>query len=350
MKNERSVDSFGPEPQRETDTIGRLLQMAGEPKEPEPERSERVHAAVKAQWQAGVRRRAARARRRTVGYLAVAAVILAAALFASRRLGWLPAPGQNGPRLEKVVGTMYVLMPGEAEHDKRPARIGDVIPVEASLICEAGSRAAIQFGPDISVRLNHDTRVRYQGQDRLFLEQGAVYIDAHPQRDPGRTLVVAAEEGAFREIGTQFEVWRGPTGARVRVREGQVEFQRAEQRHLAKRGTEMWVKRDGHIETSTIALTGEPWEWVLEVAPSPPLDDRTLAEFLSWVVRENGWELGYDDEDLAAEAPTIRLEGSVEGFTPAEALAAILPTCGLAFHREGDRLVISRMAQRGATL
>jgi hypothetical protein len=36
----------------------------------------------------------------------------------------------------------------------------------------------------------------------------------------------------------------------------------------------------------------------------------------------------------------IVLHGSIDGFTPEEALAAVLPTCGLTFRREGERLIV----------
>ena len=51
------------------------------------------------------------------------------------------------------------------------------------------------------------------------------------------------------------------------------------------------------------------------------------------------WE--YADPALRHRVERIVLHGSGEGLTPEEALAAALPTCGLADVRDGGRLVIS---------
>jgi hypothetical protein len=36
----------------------------------------------------------------------------------------------------------------------------------------------------------------------------------------------------------------------------------------------------------------------------------------------------------------IVLHGSIDGLTPEEALGAVLPTCGLTFRLEGERLIV----------
>jgi hypothetical protein len=42
----------------------------------------------------------------------------------------------------------------------------------------------------------------------------------------------------------------------------------------------------------------------------------------------------------------VILHGSVEGMTPEEALAAVLPTCGLEFEIDGDSLIIRSIKAR----
>jgi hypothetical protein len=37
----------------------------------------------------------------------------------------------------------------------------------------------------------------------------------------------------------------------------------------------------------------------------------------------------------------IVLHGSIEGLTPREALAAVLPTCGLTFFQERGRIIVT---------
>jgi hypothetical protein len=70
------------------------------------------------------------------------------------------------------------------------------------------------------------------------------------------------------------------------------------------------------------------------------LEGATVQTFLDWISREQGWDWEIADSTLRARAGRVVLHGSIEGLTPEEALAAVLPAAGLTYRREGARLVI----------
>jgi len=65
-----------------------------------------------------------------------------------------------------------------------------------------------------------------------------------------------------------------------------------------------------------------------------------VPRFLDWASRELGTRWEYGRPEMRRRVEPIVLHGSLEGLTPDEALAAVLPTCGLTVVRDRDRLVV----------
>ena len=70
------------------------------------------------------------------------------------------------------------------------------------------------------------------------------------------------------------------------------------------------------------------------------LGGRSLQEFLDWMARERGLQLRFASPEVAASAPGIVLNGSIDGMTLDEALESVLPTCRMSHRIEGDALLI----------
>jgi hypothetical protein len=62
--------------------------------------------------------------------------------------------------------------------------------------------------------------------------------------------------------------------------------------------------------------------------------------FLDWVSREQGWRWQFEQPAMRGRVEQIVLHGTIDGLTPEEALAAVLPTCGLSFRQDGARLIV----------
>jgi hypothetical protein len=101
------------------------------------------------------------------------------------------------------------------------------------------------------------------------------------------------------------------------------------------------VDQQGRYVRSTVPIFGPEWAWTSTVAPQFQLEGSTVQQFLEWVAREQGWRWRFVDADTARRAAGIVTHGSLEGYTPEEALAIVLPTCGLSFVRKRDEVVVS---------
>jgi len=318
------------------DPVADLVRLAGARPPVPAERAARVEARVRESWQAGVSsRRRVRWASWGVGIAAAAALVLA--LGAGWRLvSRPPAPAVLVATVERVSGTVTVAGPaGEALPLAAKAQVFLDVPIVAG----PDGRAALRLSTGPSLRLDVGTRVRFTGASTLRLEEGAVYVDSQG----GRPVLVETPWGQVTELGTQFEVRVGRGGVRVRVREGSVELAgngASEGRAWeAGAGAELTLATDGRLSRAAVSPHGEAWGWVQEIAPSFELEGRTLGDFLAWVGRESGWRVAWADPSRAAAGSAV-LHGSIEGLSPEQALAAVLPTCGLANRRDGETVVV----------
>jgi ferric-dicitrate binding protein FerR (iron transport regulator) len=191
-------------------------------------------------------------------------------------------------------------------------------------------RVAIRLAGGASIRLDTDTRLLLAAADRLDLEQGAVYVDSGATAPGG--IEVRAPAGTFRDVGTQFEVRvaaSGAAAARLRVREGQVEFERPGEKVLVEAGWRFDVARDGRYSADPIAIYGPEWDWVVGTAPRLDIEGVTVRRFLDWIGRETGRRTEIAGAEAASRVETTRVHGSIERLTLDEALRVVLASAGL---------------------
>ncbi|HVS15863.1 MAG TPA: FecR family protein [Thermoanaerobaculia bacterium] len=315
------------------DALSRLLSLAA-PRPPIPaQRAARVEAAVRLRWLERVR-----ARRRRVATTVAAAVVAIALGVAA--WWWVAAPraavGEPVARIERVVGR--VLQDGGSD-GSRPLAAGEWLAAGVTLETGELGRAALRLGAGASLRLDRSTRVRMIGRGRIELLTGGLYVDS-----PGGSedLRVDTRWGQVRELGTQFEVRTAGDGVQLRVREGSVELQSGNATHQVPSGVELAMTSEGRLSRHAIAPHAQEWDWVASIAPPFALDGSTLGEFLAWVSRETGREILFADPELESTAPALVLGGAVEELSPAQALLAVLPTCGLEHRLEDEAFVLVR--------
>jgi FecR-like protein len=327
----------------EADPVARLVRLAGaRPPVPE-ERAARVEGRVFEAWQASV---AARRRFRWTSWgagLAAAAGIAVVVGLAWRQAAQPPPPPVLVATVERVSGTVTVagaageqvpLLPGAQVFAGAPLVTGPDGLVALRLAAANGQGAP-------SLRIDVGSRLHFTGEGALRLDGGAVYVDSQG----GRPVRVETPWAQVTERGTQFEVRVSSGGVRVRVREGAVELAGGEGAGRdgsweATAGAELLLASDGRLSRGTVPPHDQAWEWVQQIAPSFRLEGSTLGEFLAWVGRETGWRVAWADPARAAAAAAAVLHGSVDGLPPEQALAAVLPTCGLADRRDGETVVV----------
>jgi ferric-dicitrate binding protein FerR (iron transport regulator) len=203
-----------------------------------------------------------------------------------------------------------------------------------------GGRAALATAGGLSVRLDRATAAVFASADHLVLERGAVYVDSGPGAS-NAALQIETPLGVVRHTGTQFEVRVDAAEVRVGVREGSVAVDAPGGRVTSRAGEALVLSRGRAPERLAIAASGPEWDWVVGLAQPFQLEGATAQGFLQWVSREQGWRLEFEDASLRARVAGIVLHGSIDSLTPEEALAAVLPTCGLTSRRDGDRLIVS---------
>ena len=216
----------------------------------------------------------------------------------------------------------------DGDGEASPVRTGEALFSGQRLETHGDTRAALELVSGSTLRLDRDTRIELLGERAVSLERGALYFDSNGDALPTGALEVHTPLGVITDIGTQFEVRQGEA-LRVRVREGRVHLDRADNLWEATAGTELRLSAGGEVTRHPTPVFGPSWDWILDVSPSFRLEGHTLDAFLAWVSRETGWQVEFADEATAASANDVILHGSIDGLRPDRALEAVLPTCGL---------------------
>jgi ferric-dicitrate binding protein FerR (iron transport regulator) len=322
------------------DPIERLLKLAGSRPQPDAERKAEFKKHLHAEWHSVT---APATQRRTFQWTA-AVLVAAAAVFL---VVWPPlwritpdVPVSNVVgRVVRSEGLVRSLPTGTASAPAQPVTVGDEIRTDTLIDTTAGGRVAVALDDGASLRVDVGTRMVMLRERVVRLDQGAVYVDSRLDRN--RPILVQTQNGEVRDIGTQFEVRAGSSTLLVRVREGEVIVDRRGSSISARAGELLSIDPQGRPARSAAPVFGPEWEWVAAIAPQFRLEGSTVQQFLDWVGREQGWRWRFADADTARRAAGIVTHGSVEGYTPEEALAIVLPTCGLSFVRNRDEVIVS---------
>jgi hypothetical protein len=254
----------------------------------------------------------------------------------------------EGPRIVQPVVTIATVerVTGEAtvgasrNRLTEPLASGRQILSGSTVRTGANGYLGLRLASGASVRVDAGTAVEFGSRNVLALERGAIYIDTD-DAGPAAAVEVRTPLATARDIGTRFEVRLVASAVRVRVRGGLVRVDQRGAAYDAAPGIEL-IASAGILERRTVPLHGPDWDWTLRVSPPFAIEGRTLASFLQWVEREGGWHPRFSDPELERSSSSVVLHGSIDGLTPADALAVVLPTCGLTHRVDGDVLRLQR--------
>jgi ferric-dicitrate binding protein FerR (iron transport regulator) len=296
--------------------VEQLIRLAGERDMPAPQATERARAAAFVAWQSAVAgSRATRPSRAPLRWMSLAA---AGIVFVAAMLYW------RNTRVAEPV-----LVARVSTVDDHPAlRAGHEI-FSASILETASGRVALTFGDSLSLRMDRGTRMRFDSAEEVTLLEGTLYVDSGGV-NALPSLRISTPAGEVRHIGTQFQVSVGGTMTRVQVREGRVVLTPVVGR-VQDIGAGDRLVVDGKVfdlQRGQPAY-GASWEWVTRTAPQFDMENRPLAEFLTWIAREHGWQLRYGDAILQTRAQSIRLHGSLAGLDAAGMLERVALITGL---------------------
>jgi len=321
------------DPTRPTDDVIERILRAGTPRELASEdRARRVEREVREAWRDTVRTRARRRWLIKGGFgLAAAATVAAALWIAPRVLDRSPASASAAIVARKVATNGPSPVPDDI-------RAGDTIRTDGT------SRATFLQEGGGELRVDVNTALRLDAGRRVQLERGALYVQS--AGSPPTTVVT--RQGEIVDIGTRFEVRVADDILRIRVRDGLVRFDQPNgQRHDAPAGSELVVAKDGALARSERSPFADVWNWTTLAAPVFDVEGARLSAFLQWVATEGGRTIDFRNARLSQSYASTVLHGSIRGLTVDQALAVVLPTCGLTHRVEDKRIIVERATGDG---
>lgn len=323
---------------RQDDSLELLLRRPRSLTPIDPARAARVRSAVHTAWRQA---RPERARRGWwVGAVSAAAILVVA--MGLLRNPSAPPAGQPaivaGPPVGSIRFVSGRLSLRQADGSKF-LQAGDQVAAGSVILSGPGDLGTVELANGVEVRLDRDTSVMVATDRRLTVERGAIYVDTAGRRGAADPIEVTARGTLVRDIGTRYEVRVLADAMRVRVRDGRVEVSRNGDTREASGGGQVTVSSIGMAVGAAPAF-GPDWAWALRAAAPPQVDGRSLADFLAWVQREGGREVRFRDPALQRTAATTTVYGVVDGLTIEEALALVLPSCGLEHRIEGAVIII----------
>ncbi len=335
MSDQKRGPTIGQPGAQDDGAVESLLRLAG-PREPVPaDRMQRLKAGAHAEWRRQVTtRRRRHVVRWSLGGLATAAALMLA-LRATTGLGPV-APAAVEFVVVESLGSNARLATDADSRRGAFLKVGDRLAVGPNRLSLDGGTATLRLPGGAAVWVDRGSALRVTAVDVVVLDGGAVYIDSG-----GTTsLEIRTPLGVVRDVGTQFEVRLTAAALRVRVRDGAVLVRRDQQQHDVRPGDEILLDASGAATRRTVPVDGQDWAWTTGAAAPFELEGRSLREFLDWIAGENGWRLEFADAAVEDKARTTTLHGSIQGLTPEQALAAVLPTSGVEHRLDGSVLSI----------
>jgi ferric-dicitrate binding protein FerR (iron transport regulator) len=295
--------------------IEELLRQVGARDETSPDVMREVQAAVHAEWQSMLRARRTRRQFFAVGIAASALLAVGVGFFGVRYMAAAPI---QVAQITRIDGHLLVRPQSQAAHE---VAIAANVSTGETIQTDDRSRAALQFGDAVSLRLDQGTIVKIAAADELVLTAGALYIDS--QAENPQELTVRTDAGSVRHVGTQYEVRTHADEMVVSVREGRVMIANAAGTSSASRAANprnaARADRTRRRRCARCALA-----MVAQTAPQFDINDHTLAMFLEWVARETGRKVVYASSQAQSVASGLKLRGSIAGLDPNTALDAVL--------------------------
>ena len=264
---------------------------------PSPEGMERARLAAHESWSRMLGERAPAPRRSRVKTMLGFAI--AAGIAALARISVDSACRARGAELVARIAT---LTGGASLREDRGEIIARVaLPIHAgTTLSTSEGRVALTFGDSLSLRIDRQTRLRFDSRDQVTLLEGALYVDSGGI-NAVPALRIETPAGVVRHVGTQFQVQVTGNMTRVRVREGRVLLERASGAPTdIAAGDELRVAGDDLRWQRGLPSFGADWEWSARIAPALEIENRPLAEFLAWMAREHGWQVQLRRRDSAA--------------------------------------------------
>lgn len=306
-------------------SIERLIRLAGEREMPSTEAMERARSAAEASWRQALRQAPARPVRWRLWVPLACAAALGALVLMYR--------GTEKPVAVPVpVAQVVTLQGGATLQDARGegSVTKDTAVFAGMTLATREGRVAVAIPGGLSLRLDHQTRLQFDGPEHVTLLTGSLYVDSGGL-NAGPSLSVRTPAGEVSHVGTQFQVSVSGQTTQVRVREGRValEGHGGVPPQVIAAGDGLEIRGSEEHWLRGLATYGPDWEWATQLARPLEIEDRPLAEFLAWLAREHGWQVRYGSDTLQQRMHDIRLHGSFDGLETTAMLERVALVTGV---------------------
>lgn len=220
---------------------------------------------------------------------------------------------------------------------KHELGVGEEVLSQEDITSSGASLIALAQGGVL--RVAPGTTLEGVSAGEVILRSGQVYLDF--PKGAG-DFVLRTAVGTFEHVGTQFEAAVRGGETLVRVREGSVKMSTGDlASERVEAGTEVVVSKAGSITRRSLPTYGPDWAWAESIAPEFEIENRALADFLTWVARETGRHVEFADDRARELAGHTLLHGSVHGLAPLAALQQVLSTTSLRYEIHDDVIRVS---------
>ncbi len=329
----------------DNDSLARLLKLAGERAEIPSRVESRVYHQVQEEWQKAttepdgekVYDKVHRTWRRDVTRVAILRWMLPLSVAAMAGIAMIiisqpdPVPLKVAATVSRVVGSGQM----STTHPK-----GSTVYEDEIISTGPNEGLSLLLARSESLRIDENTRIRVDAADQFTLLSGRVYVDTGQfvYRDGG--LRIDTRFGVITDVGTQFSVFASDQSLEVTVREGRVDVKNQADSYVARMGERLTLVPGKEVSVTNFETHDSYWDWVVDLAPTYDMNNKSLLDFLKWAARETGRELQFASNESRMFAMRTDVHGSIDGMTPDEALAAILATTTVRFRIEDDKIII----------
>ena len=297
------------EESRSDDAVSKLMNLAGPRVDIPADVEKRVHDRVHQHWQGGIRQKSIA---RWAIPASLAATILIALAFNIRSPEITP----------QTIGTI-AYVDGAASSS---FTVGEPVLAGDDVETDSRSGLSITLNGDVSLRIAANSSVRLEQSDVITLISGQIYADSGERIYHDRHLTVNTASGSATDIGTQFSVAYENDRMSVAVREGKVDVAHEQSVFSAEAGDKVTLQTGDDLVVDKVMPYGPDWDWAVSLAPDFDIKNRSLLDFLKWAARETGKTLTFANDDIRMAAMGTQVVGSIEDFTPDEAIDAVLAT------------------------
>lgn len=295
------------------------------------DRREAAFERVRSEWKAGLAEKQTASTPQPARRWALATAASALLVLFSGVLFWV-SRDSDGPQLQvAMISAVY----GEGSF-----RNDDLI-YDQQVIDTGSATLSMRLTSGLIVRAAPDSELVFRDGSHLQLNKGRIFVDSDAD-NANTPLLVETELGSIQHVGTQYLVDYDQEQLDVAVREGVIDLQGPKERRSrakAAAGEQLTVSATTPqvIQRARVSTTDERWNWIETVPSAIDIDGISLGTFLKWYERETGHPVVLRNAD-----PNTRLNGSIAGLTPDDALSAIAVAVELVVAHQNDEVVISK--------